>query len=92
MNKVEWGIKRICLDCNAIFYDLKKNPITCPSCSAIFDPEYILKKKFKNLEKTNEIEVAIDIDENDANSDEDETIEEIDSEETDGTPLKNEKK
>jgi uncharacterized protein (TIGR02300 family) len=34
--KPEWGTKRICLNCSAKFYDLAKDPITCPSCGATF--------------------------------------------------------
>jgi uncharacterized protein (TIGR02300 family) len=43
--KIEWGIKRICQGCGALFYDLNKDPITCPKCEAIFDPESILKSR-----------------------------------------------
>ena len=45
MAKIEWGIKRICQGCGALFYDLNKDPITCPKCEAIFDPESILKSR-----------------------------------------------
>ena len=38
MAKPEWGIKRTCLSCGARFYDLKRDPITCPKCEAVFDP------------------------------------------------------
>ena len=39
VSKSEWGTKRACLSCGTKFYDLRRNPITCPSCSAIFVPE-----------------------------------------------------
>ena len=45
MAKIEWGIKRICQGCGALFYDLNKDPITCPKCEAVFDPEAILKSR-----------------------------------------------
>jgi uncharacterized protein (TIGR02300 family) len=32
------GTKRICEDCGAKFYDLNKNPATCPKCGHSFDP------------------------------------------------------
>ena len=45
MAKIEWGIKRICQGCGALFYDLNKDPITCPKCDSVFDPEAILKSR-----------------------------------------------
>ena len=43
--KPEWGVKRICTNCQARFYDLQKNPIECPSCGTTFDPEVFAKPK-----------------------------------------------
>jgi uncharacterized protein (TIGR02300 family) len=34
--KAELGTKRLCASCGAKFYDLSKDPITCPKCSAVF--------------------------------------------------------
>ena len=45
MAKIEWGIKRICQACGALFYDLNKDPITCPKCDVGFDPEVVLKSR-----------------------------------------------
>ena len=45
MGKIERGIKRICQECGALYYDLEKNPIICPKCGAEFDPEAILKSR-----------------------------------------------
>ncbi len=45
MAKEKWGVKRQCLSCGARFYDLKKNPIVCPKCETVFDPESLLKPK-----------------------------------------------
>ena len=45
MAKIEWGIKRICQACGALFYDLNKDPITCPKCDTGFDPEAVLKSR-----------------------------------------------
>ena len=39
MVKPEWGTKRICMNCGARFYDLNKNPITCPACETEFAEE-----------------------------------------------------
>ncbi|MDB5569018.1 MAG: hypothetical protein JWN93_201 [Hyphomicrobiales bacterium] len=36
--KPELGVKRLCAGCNARFYDLARDPITCPTCKTIFLP------------------------------------------------------
>lgn len=43
--KPEWGIKRTCQSCAAVFYDLKRSPIVCPKCGAQYDPEAVLKSR-----------------------------------------------
>lgn len=45
MAKPEWGFKRTCLSCGAKFYDMRKDPIICPSCETVFDPEASVKLK-----------------------------------------------
>ena len=45
MVKPEWGVKRICHSCGAPFYDLRRDPITCPKCGSEYDPEAILKSR-----------------------------------------------
>jgi uncharacterized protein (TIGR02300 family) len=53
--KPEWGTKRICQSCSAPFYDLKRDPIVCPKCGSVFDPEAILKsRKVKGTEEVQE--------------------------------------
>ena len=37
MARPELGTKRVCLDCGAKYYDLNRDPITCPKCGAIFE-------------------------------------------------------
>lgn len=59
MNNDKWGVKRVCLQCAARFYDLNKSPILCPSCGTEFDPEYMIKKKSK-LNEDKEVVDAID--------------------------------
>ncbi len=55
MAKPEWGTKRICQSCSAPFYDLRRDPIVCPKCEAVFDPEAILKsRKVKGVEEVPE--------------------------------------
>ena len=36
MAKPELGIKRLCGNCGAKFYDLSKDPIICPKCETVF--------------------------------------------------------
>ena len=45
MGKIERGIKRICQNCGALYYDLEKHPIICVKCGVEFDPEAILKSR-----------------------------------------------
>ncbi|CAK0774074.1 TIGR02300 family protein [Azospirillaceae bacterium] len=45
MAKPEWGIKRICPNCGARYYDLRRSPPVCPVCGAEFDPEALLKSR-----------------------------------------------
>ena len=39
MVKPEWGTKRLCLECDAKFYDMLRDPITCPACETVLKPE-----------------------------------------------------
>lgn len=36
--KPEWGTKRICHNCGARFYDLRREPAVCPSCNTVAEP------------------------------------------------------
>lgn len=35
----KWGTKRTCQSCGAKFYDLRRDPIVCPKCDEVFEPE-----------------------------------------------------
>lgn len=37
MAKPDLGTKRTCPNCGSKYYDLNRNPITCPSCGTIFE-------------------------------------------------------
>ena len=39
MAKPEWGVKRTCQSCGVRFYDLRRSPIACPACKAVFTPD-----------------------------------------------------
>jgi len=43
--KPEWGTKRICPNCGTRYYDMRKDPPTCPSCGTVFDPEALLRSR-----------------------------------------------
>ncbi len=45
MPKDEWGVKRVCPACSTRFYDLQRDPMTCPNCGAVFDLESLTSKK-----------------------------------------------
>ena len=39
MPKEDWGVKRLCPHCASRFYDLQKDPMTCPVCGNSFSSE-----------------------------------------------------
>ena len=43
MTNEKWGAKRACPKCTTRFYDLNKDPMTCPACGATFDLASILE-------------------------------------------------
>lgn len=45
MAKPEWGVKRTCPQCATRFYDLMREPLTCPACGATFDPTAVTRPK-----------------------------------------------
>lgn len=45
MAKPEWGVKRTCQSCGVRFYDLRRSPIACPACKAVFTPDLPLRQK-----------------------------------------------
>ena len=59
MVKPEWGAKRVCHSCGAPFYDLHRDPISCPKCGAVYDPEAILKSRRARPAVAEEKEVAV---------------------------------
>lgn len=69
MPKEEWGTKRLCPHCATRFYDLTKDPMTCPACGASFTAESLTNGRARSLiaEKT----AARDEDQTDLVDDED---------------------
>ncbi|MBV0893183.1 FYDLN acid domain-containing protein [Paracoccus sp. Z118] len=54
MPKEEWGTKRLCPQCSTRFYDLQNDPMTCPSCGAVYTVEALQSGRTRALisEKT----------------------------------------
>lgn len=44
MAKPELGMKRQCLSCGAKFYDLNRDPISCPKCGAHFQMQQLQRR------------------------------------------------
>jgi uncharacterized protein (TIGR02300 family) len=42
MPKDEWGVKRLCPHCGSRFYDLMRDPMTCPECNHSFTAESLV--------------------------------------------------
>ncbi|WP_376874802.1 FYDLN acid domain-containing protein [Albirhodobacter sp. R86504] len=49
MPKEEWGVKRLCPHCASRFYDLTKDPMTCPVCNATFSAESLVSSRGRSL-------------------------------------------
>lgn len=64
MPKDEWGVKRLCPHCASRFYDLQRDPMTCPECSHTFTAESLVAGRGRVLiaEKAVVKEREIDID------------------------------
>ncbi len=45
MAKPDWGKKLTCTSCGARFYNLNKDPATCPKCEATVEIQPILKPR-----------------------------------------------
>jgi uncharacterized protein (TIGR02300 family) len=43
--KPEWGMKRVCPSCGSRYYDMQRDPVTCPKCGAAYDPETVTKSR-----------------------------------------------
>ncbi|MBL3574485.1 TIGR02300 family protein [Rhodovulum sulfidophilum] len=49
MPKEEWGVKRVCPQCSTRFYDLQRDPMTCPSCGHSFPVDSLAPGKQRPL-------------------------------------------
>lgn len=64
MPKDEWGVKRLCPHCNSRFYDLQRDPMTCPECGHSFSAESLVAGRGRTLiaEKISAKERDLDVD------------------------------
>lgn len=76
MAKPELGTKRLCPSCGAKYYDLNRDPITCPKCGTIF--EIVMVSRSAKAAKA--AEVVEEEDEEDEDAPEIVTLEEADAE------------
>ena len=95
MPKEEWGVKRVCPNCQTRFYDLQKDPLTCPACDHEFSLESLTGNKSRTMQadkpdaqnKDNVVdeaeEVILEDDEDDVDADlGDDVLEDDDDEDT----------
>ena len=64
MPKDEWGVKRLCPHCASRFYDLQRDPMTCPECGHSFTAESLIAGRGRPMiaEKASVKEADIDVD------------------------------
>lgn len=60
MVKLEWGTKRTCQGCSTRFYDLQKNPIVCPKCGVVFEPQATSRNRRSRLAVDTSKEITLD--------------------------------
>ena len=56
MAKPELGLKRQCMTCGARFYDLNRDPITCPKCGTPFQAAPLPRAPAPVAARTREVE------------------------------------
>ena len=64
MPKDEWGVKRLCPHCGTRFYDLQRDPMTCPNCAHSYTAESLVAGRGRTMiaEKAVVKERDLDID------------------------------
>ncbi|WP_029057710.1 TIGR02300 family protein [Stappia stellulata] len=76
MAKPELGTKRLCSGCGSKFYDLNRDPITCPKCGTV----YIVAQSLRPKKATKAAVVEDDEDETEDEGAEIVSLEEADAE------------
>lgn len=49
MPKEEWGVKRLCPHCASRFYDLRRDPMTCPECGHSFTADSLVAGRGRSM-------------------------------------------
>ncbi|MBK5944985.1 TIGR02300 family protein [Rhodobacter veldkampii DSM 11550] len=64
MPKEEWGVKRLCPHCASRFYDLTKDPMTCPVCNNTFTADSLSAGRGRTMiaDKASVREREVDVD------------------------------
>lgn len=74
MAKDEWGVKRLCPHCGSKFYDLGRDPMTCPECGQSFTLEALLSGSGRTVAsdhaalKADDLDADLDTDDLDADA------------------------
>jgi uncharacterized protein (TIGR02300 family) len=77
--KPELGTKRLCPSCGAKYYDLNRDPITCPKCATVFEAVVLTSRAAKAAKAEKKAEEEKE-EEKDADAPEIVTLEEADAE------------
>jgi hypothetical protein len=82
------GTKRQCESCGAKFYDLNRNPIECPKCDTLFDPEVLVRRRApeKEIAPTKDVDADTSEDDDDLDIDMDDgdvSLESLDDDDDD---------
>lgn len=73
--KLEWGKKVSCPACAMHLYDLMRNPIVCPYCGNIFEPDYKLKKKSSLVDESAKVTQEFEFEEDNLTEDDSAVLE-----------------
>ncbi len=71
MPKDEWGVKRLCPHCASRFYDLQRDPMTCPECGHTFTAESLVAGRGRALISEKTATKSDDLDNDDLTDDTD---------------------
>ena len=71
MPKEEWGVKRLCPHCASRFYDLARDPMTCPVCANTYSVDSLTAGRGRVIvaDKASVRERELDVEDLDAEED-----------------------
>src|SRR6185437_1553606 len=86
--KADLGLKRVCPQCAARFYDLQKRPIECPKCQFSFEPEAMYKQRRPRQPEPVAVQnVAADAEDEEAENEDEEAEEAAEETEAEGAGM-----